>query len=102
MLERCTYDGQRENERAGTVETETLSFARSGMLTPRDENNVPRRASSPTSGNTSALEESIVEYKVRIIKLEIDIADLKGDVRTLASDKSKFLHSFAQLQAQYG
>ena len=28
--------------------------------------------------------------------------DLKGDVRTLASDKSKRLHSFAQVQAQYG
>ena len=55
-----------------------------------------------TSGNTSALEESIVEYKVRIIKLEIDIADLKGDVRTLHTNKSLLLHTFAKLQAPYG
>ncbi len=41
-------------------------------------------------GYTSALEESIAEYKVRIIKLEIDIADLKGDVRTLASVKLSY------------
>ena len=34
VLESCTYDGQREKERAEIVETETLSFAGVGMLTP--------------------------------------------------------------------
>ena len=39
---------------------------------------------------------------MRIIKLEIDIADLKGDVRTLHTNKSLLLHTFAKLQAPYG
>ena len=59
-----------------------------GMVTPRDGNNVPKRASSPTSGHTSALEESIVKYKKRVTKLEIENEDLRIDVRTLHTDKS--------------
>ena len=73
-----------------------------GMVTPRDGNNVPKRASSPTSGHTSALEESIVKYKKRVTKLEIENEDLRIDVRTLHTDKSLILHSFAKLQAQCG
>ena len=102
VLESCTYDGQREKERAETVETETLSFARSGYGDPSRWKNVPKRASSPTSGHTSALEESIVKYKKRVTKLEIENEDLRIDVRTLHTDKSLILHSFAKLQAQYG
>ena len=73
-----------------------------GMVTPRDGNNVPKRASSPTSGNNTVLEEAIVEYKNRIVNLEIDIEDLKSDVKDLRNDKSLLLQSFGKAQGQYG
>jgi len=73
-----------------------------GMVTPRDGNNVPKRASSPTSGNNTVLEDAIVEYKNRIVNLEIDIEDLKADVRDLRNDKSLLLQSFGKAQGQYG
>ena len=44
----------------------------------------------------------IGEYRKRIVKLEIDIEELKVDVKTLASDKTEFLLNFSNIQAQYG
>ena len=73
-----------------------------GMLTPRDGNDVPKRASSPTSGNNTVLEEAIADYKNRIVGLQIDIEDLKADVKDLRNDKSLLLQSFGKAQGQYG
>jgi hypothetical protein len=72
-----------------------------GLVTPQQVNNFPR-ASPSSSGNTSALEGVLGDYKQRIIKLEIDNEELKGDVRALHTDKGLLLQSFAQLQAKYG
>jgi hypothetical protein len=59
-------------------------------------------ASPSSSGYTSALEGLVDEYRKRIVKLEIEIEDLKEDRMTLASHKNKLLLNFAQIQAQYG
>ena len=71
------------------------------LVTPRRVNNIPR-ASPSSSGYTSALEGLVDEYRKRIVKLKIEIEDLKEDRMTLASDINKLLPNFAQIQAQYG
>ena len=72
-----------------------------GFVTPQQLNNFPR-ASPSSSGYTLALEGLVDEYRKRIVKLKIEIEDLKEDRMTLASDKNKLLPNFAQIQAQYG
>jgi hypothetical protein len=72
-----------------------------GLMTPQQVNNF-HRASPSSSGNTSALEGVLGDYKGRILKLEIDNEELKEDVKALHSDKGLLLKSFAQLKGQYG
>ena len=72
-----------------------------GLVTPRQVNNFPRASPSAT-GDASALERVVGDYRQRILKLEIDIEELKVDVETLTSDKNKLLLNFANIQAQYG
>ena len=72
-----------------------------GLVTPRQVNNFPR-ASPSSTGDASALERVVGDYRQRILKLEIDIEELKVDVKTLTSDKNKLLLNFANIQAQYG
>ena len=72
-----------------------------GLVTPRQVNNIPR-ASPSSTGDASALERVLEEYRQRIVKLKIEIEDLKEDRMTLASDINKLLPNFAQIQAQYG
>ena len=71
------------------------------LETPRYGRNVPK-ASPSSTGDASALERVVDEYRKRIVKLEIDIEELKVDVETLASDKTEFLLNFSNIQAQYG
>ena len=47
-----------------------------GLETPRHGSNVPK-ASPSSTGDASALERVVDEYRQRIVKLEIDIEDLK-------------------------
>ena len=61
-----------------------------GLVTPRQVNNFPR-ASPSSTGDASALERVVGDYRQRILKLEIDIEELKVDVKTLTSDKNKLL-----------
>jgi len=72
-----------------------------GLETPKHGNNVPK-ASPSSTGDASALGRVLEEYRKRIVKLEIDIEDLKTANRRLLSDKSKLLVNFSQIQGQYG
>ena len=71
------------------------------LETPRHGRYVPK-ASPSSTGDASALERVVGEYRKRIAELEIDIEELKMDVKTLASDKTEFLLNFSNIQAQYG
>ena len=72
-----------------------------GLETPRHGNHVPK-ASPSSTGDASALRMVLEDYRQRIVKLEIDIEDLKAANRNLLSDKTKLLVNFANIQAQYG
>jgi len=71
-----------------------------GLETPRHGRNVPKGI--PVINGPSALGMVLEDYRQRIVKLEIDIEDLKMDVKTLASDKTEFLLNFSNIQAHYG
>ena len=71
-----------------------------GLETPRHGNNVPK--GFPVINGPSALGMVLEDYRQRIVKLEIDIGDLKTANKSLLSDKTKLLLNFAQIQAQYG
>ena len=60
------------------------------------------KASPSSTGVASALGMVLEDYRQRIVKLEIDIEDLKTANKSLLSDKTKLLLNFAQIQAQYG
>jgi hypothetical protein len=55
------------------------------------------KASPSSTGDASALERVVGEYRKRIVELEIDIEELKMDVKTLASDKTEFLLNFSNI-----
>jgi hypothetical protein len=67
-----------------------------GLETPRHGRNV-RNASLSSTGDASALERVVGEYRKPIVELEIDIGELKVDVETLASDKTEFLLNFSNI-----
>ena len=55
------------------------------------------KASPSSTGDASALERVVGEYRKPIVELEIDIEELKVDVETLASDKTEFLLNFSNI-----